>query len=137
MVKIVSFVYCDKIQHKLENGQLRPQIVKPLTVLLPVNIPSNYSFSFVCSFNGIDVNAKNTLEVRFLSPTNKLVGTTGKINMEVDDKNDEQGNASVTFNLEFHNIILNEEGEYVTEIYHNDVLLGSYPIEVKKVGDVK
>lgn len=137
MAQIVSFVYCDKVQQKFVNGQLQPQVVQPLTFLSPINFPSNYSFSIVCSFNGINTFEKNTLEVRLLSPTKKLVESTGKINLEIDDKNSETDNVSMTFNLDFHNIIFREEGEYTTEIILNDVLLGSYPIEAKKVSGVQ
>lgn len=135
MAQIVSFIYCDKIQQKIINGQLQPQVVQPLSILSPINIPSNYSFSIVCTFNGLNVNEKNTLEVRFLSPIKKIVGSTGKINLEIDDKNNKASSVSMTFNLDFHNIILSEEGEYTTEIDLNDTLLGSYSIEVKKVSD--
>ncbi|WP_415967735.1 DUF6941 family protein [Faecalitalea cylindroides] len=137
MAQIVSFIYCDKIQQKIVNGQLQPQVVQPLSILSPINIPSNYSFSIVCAFNGINVNEKNTLEVRFLSPIKRIVGSTGKINLEVDDKNNKASSVSMTFNLDFHNIILSEEGEYTTEIDLNGTLLGSYSIEVKKASDNK
>lgn len=62
MAKIVSFTYCDNVANDM-NGN--PIITRPLQMITPMAIPSNFTFSISFGVYDIDKIEKNCINIDF------------------------------------------------------------------------
>ena len=136
MAYVSSFAYCDSIQTEMTPQGPRPQIVNPLQVLMPVAVPSNYSFCISCNVAGFDdVSVENRVRVCFVAPSGKIVKDTDEIVFKVPlDQIKQTVPNAMQFNLQLQNVVLRETGIYTTEVYANGEKIGEYKIQVI-VGD--
>ena len=131
MAYISSFTYCDGIQTEMTPQGPKPQIVKPLQVLTPIALPSNYSFAIACNIADFDVNIENSVRICFVSPSGKNVNDTDEIKFQIPHEQIKVNRPSVMqFNLDMRNVILREEGVYATRIFINGEQIGEYKIAV-------
>ena len=139
MPYISSFIYCDNIQPEITPQGPTTQIIRPLQVLRPIALPSNYSFAIACNIMGFDVSKENVLRICFFSPNNELIHDTGDVKFnaseEAQRENIGKGVSTIQFNLDIRNLVLREEGVHTTKVYMNDYELGEYKIAVIKAGD--
>jgi hypothetical protein len=143
MPRISTFMYCEETKQEAHPGlPNRLNISNPLNVFRPAFVPGMFSFSIVFGLLGIDIVEKqHLLRIKFLNSNDleKPIIDTGDIQM-IAEKNPNDTNASLPeehrgmmANLDFRNAVLKSEGEYITEIYMDNELLGSFPIYVKGV----
>ena len=130
MAKIVSFTYCDNVANDM-NGN--PVITRPLQMILPMVIPSNFTFSISFGVYGINKIEKNRINIDFLDPDDVVISNNElilpDIPREISETPDPVG---IQINVEFKNTYIKEEGEYKTRIILNDSKLGEFPINVHK-----
>lgn len=126
MVKVVSFMYCESVQTDMSNGKPIPHLISPLTAIVPVSIPTNYSFCIFIGLTGFDFKERNTVEIKFKKPDGSCIKETGEMEIPLSDKMI----GGINFNIDLRNITLNVTGEYKTEVYVNNKFLGEYPISV-------
>ena len=131
MAYISSFVYCDDIQTDFTPTGPVSRIVKPLQVLAPIAVPSNYSFAISYNIEGFDADKENTVQVQFVSPDGKVLQDTGTVKFQVPPEQIGVGRqGSMQFNLDMRNIILDKVGLYATKILLDGKEIGKYSIEV-------
>lgn len=126
MIKIVSFVYCNGIEPAPEG----PAIRGVLQFLAPKMFPTEYTFSV--SMGLFDVAGEETLNIRYVfkNSQNKILHDTGEVQLPVREDFKEKKHLGVQLNLDLKNVVLEEEGEYSSEVYINGKLGGTYPISV-------
>lgn len=133
MPNISTFMYCSETS--TSGSDL--QISNPLQVINTLFIPSTFSFAIVFGINNMDLSEKKyILQVKFYGPesSDNILLDTGSINL------DKQAEVKTTplpkeargmmINLDFRNVVFQNEGTYRTEVYLNEELLGQYPIYV-------
>lgn len=124
-MKIISFVYCERIVQ--ENQNLN--IINPLNMIVPINMPTNYSFSISIGLYDIPANQAHNLKIELLSPSDEMIFEMPgefKVDNDTEEKNAAQ------LNIDINNQVFKEYGEYKTKVYINGDVLGEYPIEVVK-----
>lgn len=131
MAYISSFTYCDSIQPEMTPQGIKPQIIRPLQMLTPVALPSNYSFAIAFSIIDFDITKENNIRILFISPTNKIINDTNNIKFKIPEKNILPNQPNIMqFNLEMRNVIFREKGMYSTQIFVNEEKIGEYKIAV-------
>lgn len=131
MEYISSFTYCDTIQTEMTPEGQQQKIVNPLQALMPVAIPSNFSFAIACSVVGFDTNKENIIQILFLDPNNNALYDTGEVKFQVPpDQIKVSGVTGMQFNIDIRNLIFREEGLYSTKVIFNHKDLGEYKIQV-------
>lgn len=125
-MKIISFVYCERIVQENQNLS----IVNPLTMIVPINMPTNYSFSISIGLYDIPVNQNHTIKVELIDPNGEVVfEMPGDFKVENESLEEKTG---AQFNIDINNQVFKEYGEYKTQVIINNEPLGEYPIEVVK-----
>lgn len=135
MAYVSSFVYCDTIQIQTTPNGPQHQIINPIQVLIPVGIPSNFSFSISCSIAGFVFDADHRVEIMFVDPAKKELIKPADITFNTSKENLQGKNKRVpviTINMDLRNVILSTEGTYATIVKLDDEVLGEYKIDVKK-----
>lgn len=131
-MKIVSFVYCMKVEN---DEQGNPVIIKPIQMLTPQFLPTEYTFTVSFGLFDINPNEKNMFEISFTDSENheivKNKFTLPKISSKDIDMHKPLG---LQINMEFKNVELLIEGEYKSTVKVNEDMLGVYPINVMKNG---
>ena len=100
----------------------------------PVNIPTEYSFSISFGIQDVDVTEPHYLRIIFHN-AEVVLHDTGTINLPIEEKGDAKlpkNLRGINIGMDFRNLLIHSEGEYVTDIYLDEVLLGSYPIAIVK-----
>ncbi|MBR0380832.1 MAG: hypothetical protein IJH71_00130 [Eubacterium sp.] len=136
MTYVSSFTYCDTIQTIPTPKGPQHNIIMPLQVLRPVNIPSNYSFSIACNIMGLDLSKEHDIKLDFVSPSGAIndrhVEAKIKINNNLPASSSVPG---IQFNIDMRNIVLSEEGIHTTVIYVDEAKIGEYKIMVERGGN--
>ena len=136
MAYISSFTYCDTIQTIPTPNGPRQNIITPLQVLMPVNIPSNYSFSIACNIMGLDLTKEHDIKLNFISPSGEVNDRSVTAKIKINDGNLPVSKKipGIQFNIDMRNIVLSEEGLHTTVIYVDGKQIGEYKIMVKRGG---
>lgn len=126
MLKITSFVYCTAIE-QAPNG---PALRGVLQFLAPKMLPTEYSFSI--SFGVYDLGKMEKLKIRYVfkDPDGEIVNDTNDVDIPLTEDMQQQNHVGMQLNLDLKNIVLSKQGEYYSEVYINEKLSGSYPIDV-------
>lgn len=135
MPKVTTLFYCEDVNKN--NNHI--QINNPLNIFTPVYVPGMFSFSIVASILDIDENPFK-IQLKFINQTNnKVLIDTNEIfvneNNFVRDPGLPDKMQGFWIDLNFKNVVLDNEGEYVTEVYLNGKLDGEFPILVKQVNN--
>ena len=127
-MKIVSFTYCNDVTN---DGNGNPMIVGPLQMLMPINLPANYSFSISFGVYDITKNGNDEIEVGFYDRDNTQIALNRiiipSLPKELSGANNPIG---LQINVGFRNVILQNSNEHYAEIKINGNFLGKYPIDV-------
>ena len=130
MAKIVSFTYCDNVANDM-NGN--PIITRPLQMITPMAIPSNFTFSISFGVYDIDKIEKNCINIDFLDPNDVVISNNELILPDMPREiNETPDPVGIQINVEFKNTYIKEEGEYKTRRILNGSKLGEFPINVHK-----
>lgn len=136
--RIISFVYCDKVEYVMTPNGPFWQISQPLDALKPVSLPSNYSFAISFIISMIKPGSMNHISVIFEGPDHNEVKrfdmpeTVAPTNTATNDET-----LSLQSNVDFRNVVLAKAGTYTTRIFLNNAEVGAYEIEVRSVGKIQ
>lgn len=131
MEYISSFTYCDTIQTEMTPQGPQQQIMKPLQALMPIAIPSNFSFAIACNIAGFDATKENCIKIEFSDPDGNILYNTGDVKFRLPpDQIKTNGLASIQFNIDIRNLVLKKVGLYSTKVVFNNNDLGEYKIQV-------
>lgn len=130
---ITTFIYCEDV-----SKDEKMHINNPMNIFTPAFVPGMFTFSIALSVLEVDISKKLTIRIKFI---NKHTGKTliDSKEMPIDDKNFKpepnlpgkmQG---FWMDLRFQNVILENEGEYTTEVYFNNQKFNEYPVQVKSI----
>ena len=136
MAEISTFLYCENAQ-PLPNGGMT--INGPMKIITPKYIPGVFSFTIFFGIIGIDLSDPHTLQIKFMKKgENKALVDTDKLNLQNQEIKanilplDMRGFMA---NLDFRNVELETEGEYVTKVILDGELKGEFPIKAKAVNN--
>lgn len=137
MANLANFLYClNAERQQAPQGQGESiNAMGVLTVLTPEFVPGLFSFSIIFSILDIDSASDSQIKIVFKDNTGKELINTGNITMPPVpvDAGIRLPSKYVGYNLsmDFRNVVFENEGEYTTDVYFNNTLLGSNPIFVK------
>ena len=127
-MEIRSFTYCNDVIND-SNGY--PLISGPLQILMPINIPANFSFSISFGVYDLNRNGHNRFEVEFIDADgNKIAYNDLNIPDFPNEIKKSKNPICIQINVGFRNIVLNKEGRYKTLIKYNGEKEFEYPIDV-------
>lgn len=137
MAKLANFLYClntERQQASQDKGE-SINAMGVLTVLTPEFVPGLFSYSIIFSILDIESTSDGQIKIVFKDSTGKELINTGNITMPPapSDVDIQLPSKYVGYNLsmDFRNVIFENEGEYTTDVYFNNALIGSNPIYVK------
>lgn len=137
MARLANFLYCLNAERQ-QDPQGKGESINAmgvLTVLIPEFIPGLFSFSIIFSVLDIDPHSDSQIKVAFKDNAGNVLTDTGNITLPPmpADPDIHLPSKYVGYNLsmDFRNVVFENEGEYTTEVYFNNVLLSTTPIFVK------
>lgn len=137
MAKLSNFLYCLNVESKpgVHSSEASINAIGVLPTLNPEFVPGAFSFSIVFSIWDFDETLCNQIKIVFKDQMNNELVNTGNIVLpqKSAEKSVKLFPQYVCYNLsmDFRNVVFEKEGEYITDIYFNDNLLGSNPIYVR------
>lgn len=133
MAKIMSFMYAGNVVQDPVQGQ-PIHIVAPLMNIIPLFVPTTFSFSIVFGVADFDITSEHNIHAIFQNDNIQLVNSAIKLppvpegaDIELPDKY--KGFLSI---VNFQNVILEQEGVYKTRIIFDNDCIGEYEIYVAK-----
>lgn len=140
MAKIQSFMYAANVIQELPRDastQIQPQthIIAPLQIIVPLFIPSTYSFFIVFSLRDFDTTTAHNIKIQFCDPDEKiLVETEAAVPVipenPIAEVSDEYKGFSSSIGLQ--NTIFRQTGAYKTNVIFDSEKIGSYEIYVAR-----
>jgi hypothetical protein len=135
MPKVTSFMYAANVIQGAGQGQMH--IIAPLQVIVPLYIPSTFSFFVVFAISDFETTKSHNMRVVFKSdkePVKSSVDSATTIpplpkNLNVDIPEIYNGFIS---NLSFQNVVIENDGLYKTTIFFDDEKIGEYEIYVAR-----
>ncbi|WP_145322992.1 DUF6941 family protein [Paenibacillus xylanexedens] len=136
MLRITSFTYCEDSKPEQSPTGPRLSISNPFASLLPAFVPGSFSFSVCIGIAGIGPGEEHKLQYIFRSSDNSVepLINTGEVQFNVNQEPtlqsvpvDHQG---VVLSMDFKNTVFRKNGEYISDIYMDGILVASYPIMV-------
>lgn len=134
MPTLGSVLYCEGISQMDTPGGTKQQINGLMVNMRPMFVPGLFSFSIVIPIKGLDLMRQHEVQIMFkCRETGEVSLDTGKniihaTEAETDLPLEETG---IVMNLDFRNVIINNEGYYDTEVYIDGEMIGKGPIYVK------
>ena len=135
MANLSYFLYCLNAERQQSPQGESINANGVLTVLTPEFVPGLFSFSIIFSILDIEGSSDSLIKIVFKDNSGNELINTGNISMPPVPT--EEGirlpSQYIGYNLsmDFRNVVFESEGEYTTDIYFNDTLIGSKPIYVK------
>lgn len=105
---IGHIIVCDEAS---ESNEGVPILIKPLPMLRPISIPSNFSFSISVGFYNLVLSKNFEFTLQFISPRDEVI-FEHKIIFEADEASIENEKFFRVLNLNCKNIELNVIGDY-------------------------
>ena len=137
MADVISLVICENIQPIYTpnpNGgfDIHPNIVSPLTVIQPIAVPGNYSFSIFGTIrdNGINQDTLNKMCLKIIAPNGNMVFSTGSLNIT----SEAAVNNDFSFSIDLRNFVFLLEGEYSIDISYNEKAIYNLHFKVLRKG---
>jgi hypothetical protein len=135
MPRISTFMYADGFGiQNLPQGQLA-LLTNPQHIFTPQFVPGQFSFSTIIGILDCDFTKEHRIRGIFKDPKGNAVIDTGSttVIMPADPKksNIPPELLGAILNFDFRNVVLSKDGEYETEIFLDDISLGTFPILVK------
>lgn len=132
MAYVSSFVYAEQIRRqRTKEGDMRNEIINPLQRLRLISVPSNFSFILSCVISDFEVGKEHTIKIDFLDPHDKIIATIAdlKVPANLSPEKIEKING-IQLDIDVRNFIFREEGNYLTKIYFDDIMIGENKIPV-------
>jgi len=134
MPKLSHFVYCERILAIPSDPN--PHLVKPLQVLTPRFIPSDYSFAIAFGVSGVDLSKENTAMIKFVSPNGDVLHSQSfKVSKPTEKVTLPPEVRGFMITIDFKNVPIREVGDHKTEVYLNEDLVADWHIYVVKGND--
>ena len=135
MASLSNFLYCLNAERQQSPQGESINAMGVLSVLTPEFVPGLFSFSIIFSVLDIDTETDSQIKIIFKDDSGKELINTGNIVMPPvpTDEGVRLPSKYVGYNLsmDFRNVVFENEGEYTTNVYFNNELLGTKPIFVK------
>lgn len=135
MANLSNFLYCLNAERQQSPQGESINAMGVLSVFTPEFVPGLFSFSIIFSILDIDSSSNSQIKIIFRDNSGNELINTGIISIPPIPKEDgiQLPSRYVGYNLsmDFRNVIFEKEGEYTTEIYFDNMLIGSKPIYVK------
>lgn len=127
-MKLTSFVYCQDTK----NDQGNTIIVAPFQMLTPINLPTNYSFTFSFGLLGKPAEfVDKKVIAKFKNPNNVEISKSIFEIPTIPDEFVEKSNyIGIQINLGWMNVVLDVEGVYNTVVEIDGEELKVCPIDV-------
>lgn len=141
MPRISTFMYSDNARMDLNGDQQQINITNPMIAFKPAFIPSTFSFAVTIGIAGFDLRQAHKLQYIFkeLNSDDNIIDTGDVLfparsnNVQDTDSLLPLEHRGVVINLDFRNVIFKREGDYISYVYFDGELLGSFPIYVKGI----
>ena len=132
MAKLGYFVYCEDCQMlERSDGVVVPSLIEPLMVINLPFTPTTYSISFAVGIKLDASEGSNTkVKIELLDSTGKKVFSTGDIKPQSNGgKVEESKFIQIAGGIK--NVLMEEAGMYITEIYIDGEIMEKVEIEVR------
>lgn len=127
-----KIIFCDTVQVSTINGATSVNIKKPLSIIDPVAVPSNYSFAvYGCVSEIKHVSDEQTLTMNVILPENQQLN---KIDIPLNRtplRSEGDMYLPVEMAIDFRNIVIPAEGDITAILLLNDEEICRASIEVK------
>jgi len=135
--RISAFYHCSGFEQRFVPDPLVPPMLVPIEVLnniTPLFIPTAFSFAVGAGIVGFNLEATNTFKYAFISPSgNEVLSQEVHLPIIPNDPKLDADMQGIVLNLNLQNVVLNEEGYYLSRITFNNKQIGEYSIKVKAV----
>ena len=138
MPKVSMFVYAEGSQINVNpQGEQQILIINPQLVFTPMFVPGQFSFSINLGIMEIDLDVEHVVRLIFWGPNDKtksLADTADTVRIPIQKDNPKKlppDMRGLMLNMDFKNVILAENGTYLTEVYIDNVKFEEFPIKVK------
>ena len=132
MAYVSSFVYAEQMRRQPnKKGDMQNEIINPLQRLKLISVPSHFSFVLSCVISDFEVGKEHTIKIDFLDTHDRIMATVAdvKVPANLSPEEIEQFNG-IQLDVDIRNFIFMEEGNYLTKIYFDDIMIGEYKIPV-------
>lgn len=130
---IGHIVICEEVMTANDGS---PLLAKPLPMLIPISIPSNYSFSISVGLFNLKPNSSYKLNIQFKSTNSIMVNHNLNVEVPREPNMPSDTLAFSVFNVNCKNIVLPNEGDYEIEVTINDAEKKQLTVPVKKRNDI-
>lgn len=133
MPTLTTFTVCESVGNFAPQPNVNiPQLNGPQAVLRPYFIPSSFSFGISAGVIGVDSKKSNSVRFLIKNPEGIIIQDSGESMfpaLSEDDSlpNDYQG---FVLTLDIRNLIIEEQGVYVFELFVNDESIGTRDIPI-------
>lgn len=103
-------------------------VVNPFVVINPAFFPTQYSFVITILVTGVDLTGKEQMGINIISPTKKVLFSTG--NVPTPDLTQANQINNITLNFDLKNVILDEQGVFSVEFNFNNSTIASTKFRV-------
>lgn len=139
MPKLTTFIYSDNSRLDFNNGKQAVTISNPMLIFKPAFIPSTFSFAVTMGILGVDESVTHNMRYIFKKINSEdILIDTGE--MQISTKSSDPTDVELPFdyrgflfNMDFRNVVIKSEGEYVSYVYFDSECLGEFPIYVKGI----
>ncbi len=135
MACLKSFLYCEGVNMEITPNGPKPHLVGPLITLSPMFIPGMFSFSIFMHIGEEDIKGMKTFRVVFKKKDSiEAIVDTGNQNLQSPEEKEitlPEEARGFMINMDFRNVVIKEEGLYVSEVYYNDEKIGESIIYAK------
>ena len=130
MARVSTFLYCDSFENIMTPSGPKLNVSNPLQIFTPAYIPGNFSFGILIGIIGFDTKITHSLRVIFKhKESEKSVFDTGNIEFPTNAESKLPTYLDGTMiNMDFRNVVFENDGEYFTEVIFDDKKLGEFPI---------
>lgn len=143
MAKVQNFMYAANViqgiskTSNIQNQQAQSQthVIAPLQIIVPLFIPSTYSFYIVFSIRDFDIKKEHNIEIQFCSPDDKILVETKATVPIVPDNSIADIPAQYkgfSSSIALQNTVLENAGVYKTNVIFDGENLSSYEIYVAR-----
>lgn len=139
MAIVHTFIYCESsIMDVVPQGQQpKLHIIGPMQVILPMFIPGLFSFGVTFGLLDYNTEVTHTMRYTFKGPGENVpsVIDTHEIPVQIQpaDSKIPEDMRGMMMNFDFRNVVMENEGTYLSEIYFDGVKIGEFPIKVRQV----
>lgn len=126
-----TIIFCDSIVNNMSNGRITPSILRPLTNIIPRNIPGNYTFAVFFSIENISLG-NHKLHIVLNDTKGNILFDTNDIELNPSLNTVGDYYAPIEISAEVRNAVIENDGEITAIVYLDGNNIGSQKLEVIK-----